>query len=69
MQEWVNHGCNIAWDDYTLLKGHGDYVQIMFPSSSPDGHDTYDMYFGASGRLERVFGHSENAGFTSTKSY
>lgn len=69
MQEWVNYGCDIAWDDYTLLRNHGDYIQIMFPSSSPKGHDTYDMYFDASGQLDHVTGHPQNAGFTGTKYY
>lgn len=69
MQEWVRYGCDIAWDDYTILKNHGDYIEIMFPFSAPKGHDTYDMYFDDSGKLKKVSGHKGNAGFEDTKTY
>ncbi len=69
LQEWMNYGCDIAWDDYTILKNHGDYIQIMFPSSASKGHDTYDMYFSDSGKLKYVSGHKGNAGFEDTKYY
>lgn len=39
MQEWVNYECDIAWDDFTRLKNHGEYIQITFLSSAPKGHD------------------------------
>ena len=55
-----------AGDDY-VMKDHGDYVQLMVPSSAAKGHDTYDLYSDGNGRLTKVVGHSGNAGFTGTK--
>lgn len=60
---------DVSFDGYTVLKDHGDYVQMMFPSSAPKGHDTYDLYLDSSGKLTKVEGHSGNAGFTGTKYY
>lgn len=69
LQEMVRYGCDITWDDYTILKNHGNYVQMMFRSSSPKGHDTYDIYLDENGRLIKVDGHNGNAGFEGTKYY
>lgn len=67
LQEWLRYNGDIDWDDYTVLKNHGDYIQIMFHSSSAKGHDTYDLYHDASGVLEKVYGHPGNAGFEGWK--
>lgn len=69
VKEMVNYGCDIHWDDYTVMKNHGDYIQLMFPSSATKGHDTYDLYLAPNGRLIKIEGHSGNAGFTGTKYY
>lgn len=63
LQEWIRYGGGISWDNYSILKDHGDYIQLMFKSSSPKEHDTYDLYLDSSGVLEKVFGHPDNAGF------
>lgn len=67
LQEWIRYNGDISWDDYCVLKNHGDYVQIMFPSSSAKGHDTYDLYSDDAGRLIKAVGHPGNAGFEGTK--
>lgn len=67
LQEWIRYNSDIAWDDYSILKNHGNFIQIMFPSSAPKGHDTYDLYFDSRGVLEKVYGHEGNAGFTGWK--
>ncbi len=41
----------------------------MFQSSSPKGHDTYDLYSDGSGRLIRAYGHPGNAGFEGMKEF
>lgn len=69
LQEWIRYGCDISWDDYSVMKNHGDYIQLMFPSSASKGHDTYDLYIDSNGRLTKVCGHSGNAGFEGTKYY
>lgn len=63
LQEWVRYEGDIAWDKYTILKNHGNYVEMMFPSSAPKGHDTYNLYFNDSGVLIMAEGHEGNAGF------
>lgn len=69
LQEWIRYGCDITWDDYSIMKNHGDYVQLMFPSSATKGHDTYDLYHDANGRLTKAYGHPGNAGFEGTRYY
>lgn len=69
LQEWIRYDCDITWDDYSVTKNHGDFVQIMFTSSAAKAHDTYDMYFDENGRLIKVVGHKGNAGFEGTKYY
>lgn len=51
VKEMVNYGCDIHWDGYTVMKNHGDYIRLMFPSSAAKGHDTYDLYLDSNGRL------------------
>ena len=68
-QDWFNHNSDITFDGYSILKDNGDFVQLMFPSSSSKGHDTYDVYLDSSGKMTKVEGHSWNAGFTGTKYY
>ena len=69
LAEWTRYSGNIIWDDYSVLKDHGDYIQIMFRSSASKGHDTYDLYLNDSGKLLKVCGHRGNAGFEDTKYY
>ena len=69
VKEMVNYGCDIHWDGYTVMKNHGDYIQLMFPSSATKGHDTYDLYLDSNGQLIKIEGHSGNAGFTGIKHY
>lgn len=69
LQEWIRYGCDICWDDYSVMKNHGDYIQLMFPSSASKGHDTYDLYHDSNGKLTKVYGHPGNAGFEGTKYY
>lgn len=38
VKEMVNYGCDIHWDGYTVMKNHGDYIRLMFPSSAAKGH-------------------------------
>ena len=66
-QDWFRHNSDITFDGHTVLKDNGNFVQMMFPSSSPKGHDTYDLYLDNSGKLTKVEGHSGNAGFSGTK--
>ena len=61
LQEWIRYGGDITWDDYSIMKNHGDRVQLMFPSSAAKGHDTYDLYHDGNGRMTKVFGHPGNA--------
>jgi hypothetical protein len=67
LQEWIRYGGDITWDDYSIMKNHGNYIQLMFPSSAPKGHDTYDLYLDEKGRLIKAYGHPGNAGFVGTK--
>ena len=69
LQEWVRYGGDIKWSSYDILKNHGDYIQVMFTSSSHKGHDTYDFYLDSNGKLTKVYGHPGNAGFEGTKYY
>ena len=67
LKEWIRYNGGISWDGYHVMKDHGDYVQLMFPSSASKGHDTYDLYLDDKGHLTKVFGHPGNAGFEGTK--
>lgn len=67
LQEWIRYGGDITWDDYSIMKNHEDYVQLMFPSSAAKGHDTYDLYHDDNGRMTKVFGHPGNTGFEGWK--
>ena len=58
---------DITWDECTVLKNHGNYVEIMFPSSAPKGHDSYDLYLYDDGCLKEVHGHAGNVGFSDIK--
>jgi len=69
LQEWMRYDHDIAWDGNTIMKNHGDYVQVMFSSSAAKGHDTYDMYHDDRGHLIKVFGHPGNKGFEGWKYY
>lgn len=69
LREWVRYGGDISWDDYSIMRNHGNFVQLMFRSSAPKGHDTYDLYLDDNGRLIKVFGHPGNAGFVGTREY
>ena len=40
---------------------------MMFPSSATKGHDTYDIYLDSNGKLIKVEGHRDNAGFVGIK--
>ena len=53
--------------DGIIYKDMGRYVEMLVPMNNAKGHDTYDVYFNADGRIEKVCGHSGNAGFTDTK--
>lgn len=67
LQEWIRYNGDITWDSCSVMKNHGDYVQLMFRSSAPKGHDTYDLYFDGGGCLKEVVGHPGNAGFVGTR--
>lgn len=69
LQEWIRYDCDITWNDYSIMKNHGNLVQVMFRSSAPKGHDTYDLYSDENGCLSKVFGHPGNAGFEGWKYY
>jgi len=50
-----------------IYKDMGRYVQMLVPMKNDKGHDTYDVYFADSGRIEKVYGHPGNSGFVGTK--
>lgn len=54
-------------EDGVIYKDMGGYVQMLVPMKNSKGHDTYEVYFSASGRIEKIIGHSSNSGFTGTK--
>lgn len=66
-KEWFRYNSDITYDNYSVLKDHGDYVQMMFPSGAKKGHDTYDIYLDSTGRITKVVGHSGNKGFDTEK--
>lgn len=63
VKEWMNYGFDITWDGYTIMKNHGNYIEINFPSSAAKGHDSYNLYFDEKGVLYMADGHKGNAGF------
>lgn len=69
VQEWMNYGFDITWDGYTIMKNHGNYIEINFPSSAAKGHDSYNLHFDANGVLEKAYGHPGNAGFVKWKEF
>ena len=54
-------------EDGIIYKDMGLYVQMLVPMQNSKGHDTYEVYFSDSGRIEKIVGHSDNSGFTGTK--
>lgn len=44
LQEWIRYGCDITWDDYSIMKNHGDYVQLMFDVSIRTVQRWKDMF-------------------------
>ena len=50
-----------------LLGLSGKYVQMLVPMDNSKGHDTYEVYFDDSGRVEKIVGHSTNSGFSGVK--
>ena len=50
-----------------IYKDMGRYVQMLVPMKNDKGHDTYEVYFNESGRIEKIVGHSTNSGFAGTK--
>ena len=52
-------------EDGTIIKDCGDYLQMIVPlKNSTKGYNTYDIYYNASGRIEKVLSHRTNAGPT-----
>lgn len=54
-------------EDGVIYKDMGSYVQMLVPMKNNKGHDTYEVYFNSSGRIEKVIGHNGNSGFVGTK--
>lgn len=54
-------------EDGVIYKDMGNYVQMLVPMNNSKGHDTYEVYFSSSGRIEKIVGHWNNSGFTGTK--
>jgi len=50
-----------------IYKDTGAYVQMLVPMNNGKGHDTYEVYFDSSGRIEKIVGHSGNSGFVGTR--
>ena len=50
-----------------IYKDMGEYVQMLVPMNNKKGHDTYEVYYKANGRIDKIVGHSTNSGFTGTK--
>ena len=65
LQEWIRYGGDITWDDYSIMKNHGD--QKGCAHAFEKGHDTYDLYHDDNGHMTKVFGHPGNAGFEGWK--
>lgn len=50
-------------EDGTIIKDCGDYLQMIVPiKNSTKGYNTYDIYYNANGRIEKVLSHRTNAG-------
>ena len=54
-------------EDGIIYKDTGRYVQMLVPMRNDKDHDTYEVYFSESGRIEKIIGHSNNSGFTGTR--
>ena len=52
-----------------IYKDMGTYVQMLVPMKNAKGHDTYEFYYDANGRIIKIVGHSTNSGFTGTKTF
>ena len=52
-----------------IYKDMGRYVQMLVPMKNDKGHDTYEVYFGDDGSIEKIVGHSGNSGFVGTRYY
>lgn len=50
-----------------IYKDMGTYVQMLVPMQNDKGHDTYEVYYSSSGKIEKIVGHSTNSGFSGTK--
>lgn len=53
--------------DGVIYKDTGKYVQMLVPMDNGKEHDTYEVYFDDSGRVEKIVGHSTNSGFSGVK--
>lgn len=52
-----------------IYKDMGNYVQMLVPMNNAKGHDTYEVYYDENGRIAKIIGHSNNSGFTGTKTF
>lgn len=59
----------VKTSDNVVMKDMGDYIEMLIPTSSAKGHDTYNIYLDSNGKIIRIEGHNGNAGFTGTKYY
>ena len=41
LQEWIRYGCDITWDDYSIMTNHGDIFSCCFRPPLP--RDTIHM--------------------------
>ena len=44
LSDMLRYGDVYASDDGTVMKDHGDYVEMNFPSDNEKGHISYDYY-------------------------
>ena len=52
-------------EDGTIIKDCGDYLEMIVPiKDSAKGYNTYEIYYGGSGRIEKVLSHRTNTGPT-----
>lgn len=52
-------------EDGVIIKDCGDYLQMIVPiKNSTKGYNTYEIYYNASGGVEKVLSHRTNAGPT-----
>ncbi len=50
-------------EDGIIYKDMGRYVQMLVPMQNGKGHDTYEVHYDGSGRIEKIVGHKGNSGF------